>query len=943
MVGGTLFEWNQNNQFQSHKILGRLSIDQGWIVLDKSGAISNTTIGSIYMVNVNSILDFHSGSHPGSFTVNTDSITNIGGEIHGLFNGNGNVSLNVTHNVTNLGNVQLIYNAGVNNLGNGNATLNVGGKYKQTNGDTRGVFNLSITNAGTATMTFGSLEVTGGLMMVYYACNTTSGVNKLTVSGDMTLSMVNINDKFRINGITSLAGYFCNSKAEMLVGGNLNIGGIPAAEFTSSGSVGLENVTVKGNVVISGMANNFNYGGHASTLSVEGDFRINGGYTYVSRFPGAVQATINKDVVISSGILAVKGSTGVGNILVKGSYVQSGGTLLLHSNTTTPTNDQVALTCNGAFSQVNGIFNYDANMASTATHSLTVKGSLFSVDGTSELTRSGAGVSSVFGVLNFSRQGIMQYKRNSSSAIISQIKQVVNSGCTVDVAVGDFLLSSHSTAAVDFLQINASAVLQMHTTQISSALSYPKTGFTIEAAGKLATQNSNGFFNTLGNATVKSIAGMDFFLNAASIIEYNASSLQVITGAGTGVATGTQHNYGVLMINHSDVGASNEAKLVDSKVFVRTKLVLQSGGLNLNGKSITIENNAPTAVERVTGFIKATGGNDKVIWKNISSGSYVIPFGESQTEYVPLVYTPISGSGDAVFTSYKSNVANEPVPSEVEEVTIDGKKIATTGLIDRWFIIKAPGLKADIAFSFEKNENTTTGIVGDPLSLITYQNKIWKTLPCSGDILSSNTSTVNSSSVSDDGAFALVVKKEWKQDYFDLTGYRENDKIILSWTISADDEGNVYEIERSTDEKTFSLVKTLASDGKGIYEEEDLSPFMEKIFYRIKSTTLTGVTTYSSVLSLESYTDANRPFMVTGVSPNPFDNFLQVNYNATEEFHAGISLVNANGQAVYSSSEIFSPGINTYTFNDRQRLPKGIYLFAISSKYGKQVIKVLKK
>jgi hypothetical protein len=75
----TYVEWNQNNQFQTHQILGTLTIVDGWVTLDRSGAISNTTIGAISLQNSNSTFYAHRGNDPTGFTLNTNSITNSGG------------------------------------------------------------------------------------------------------------------------------------------------------------------------------------------------------------------------------------------------------------------------------------------------------------------------------------------------------------------------------------------------------------------------------------------------------------------------------------------------------------------------------------------------------------------------------------------------------------------------------------------------------------------------------------------------------------------------------------------------------------------------------------------------------------------------------------------------------------------------------------------------
>ncbi|MEO5571261.1 MAG: hypothetical protein ABIT08_00455, partial [Bacteroidia bacterium] len=302
LSNGLLYEWNQNNQFETHKILGTLTIDQGWIVLDKSGSIGNTVIGNIILLTPNSFLDFHKGTHNGSFIVTTKNISNTGGSLNGIYNGNGTVALNVTGNFYNLGNVTLIYNTGVFNVGNGNATLNVAGDFNQSAGDFRAIFNLTTTNAGVADLTFNNINLTGGIMISHYACHSSIASCNFKVNGNLNINFNNTTDKFRVVGLTSLSGIFNNAKANLSVNGNLVIAGNPNAEFTSSGSVGAETVTIGGNISISGGTNNFNMGSHQVTFNTNGAIQITGGTTALSKFPGTATVKIGGNYTQSSGI-----------------------------------------------------------------------------------------------------------------------------------------------------------------------------------------------------------------------------------------------------------------------------------------------------------------------------------------------------------------------------------------------------------------------------------------------------------------------------------------------------------------------------------------------------------------------------------------------------------------------------------------------------------------
>nr|HMT28568.1 hypothetical protein [Bacteroidia bacterium] len=401
LSNGLLFEWNQNNQFQQHKILGKFTIDQGWIVLDKSGSISNTTIGEIYLKNVNSYLDLHSGDHAGTFKVTTNNLTNIGGTMNGIYNGNGNINFEVNGDVLNLGNIELIYNSGVQNTSNGNASIKVTGLYKQTHGDFRGIFNISSTSTGKVNMEFGSMELTGGIFMAQYACHTNNDLSTFLVHNDLILDYTNASSKFRCNGLNSLSGIQSNLKLQLTVEGNLYVKGNASAEFTSSASIGTENVEIKGETTFEGCNSNFNYGTHLTNIVFHENVSVKGGVTNLSKTDGSLNVTLNKNLTIQSGQLNIKSDKGNATLNLLGNYSQSGGLMYFHFNDATATNNAVYLYVDGDFSILNGSLTFDNNSTSTASHILAIAGNKFTTGGQAIITSALSIANSVFSTIYF--------------------------------------------------------------------------------------------------------------------------------------------------------------------------------------------------------------------------------------------------------------------------------------------------------------------------------------------------------------------------------------------------------------------------------------------------------------------------------------------------------------------------------------------------------------
>ncbi|HNR20343.1 MAG TPA: T9SS type A sorting domain-containing protein [Bacteroidia bacterium] len=925
-VGNTLFAWNQRNQFESHKIIGTLTIDNGWVILDTAGVITNTTIGNIVMSNMNSFLDFHVGNHPSSFKVITGNITNTGGAINGIYNGNGNITLNVTGNFTNLGNVELIYNTGVQNIGNGNAALNVTGNYLQSAGDLRGVFNLSSTTAGSASLNFGTLTHTGGVIMAFYACNQSALTNRIKVNGHATINLNNAQDKFRVNGLTTLWGNYSKSKSDFTVEGNLTLSGIATAEFTSSGSVGTEVNVISGDLNINGITTNFNYGSHAATMQVGGKINVTSGTVCLSKMPGDLTATVTGDVIISGGTLAVKGAIGKADVTFKKNFIQSGGTFFLHNNVSSSTADIINLVIEGIFTQLNGIFNFDDNPTSAA-HVLTVKGTQFNVAGNGKITKAGNGSSTVFGIIQYAAQGVMNYARTGASQVIEQVKQIILSGCVVDVTAGNFQLASH-TSVNELLTIKSNGSLNMRTSQIVSNAQFAQTGFKVDAQGKIITANTNGFYNSQNTATVSSGNGMTFNLDEWSWVEYNGTSNQVVT-----TSANINQKYGVLRINFQGVADINYAQL-NSDISVRKQLILEKGELNLNGHNLIVEYNAATAITKNNGYIKAEKNSSLVKIKNAQAGTvYVIPFAYSSNKQIPIQTKIISGNADVSFNTWHTTPDNKPFPSGITSLTYNGNNVANTDVVDRWYYISGTGIKADVMLTYLGIENTLEPAKqNSQLMILTWDGGVYKSIQANGTGAVSNTATVEVKNVSLGNYWTIAAKQNTTLqsafNVFDAT--LQNKEVLLDWSFNNEQAGDVYTIERSEDGLTFSELDDVDGTGSSAYDYNDTNPLEGISYYRVKQKAVSGSYTYSEIRQISNQLHATASLEIINVAPNPFISTFTVEYNVGVKGEMQMSLISSNGQEVFREKVQAETGHNTWRFNQKNPLPVGTYVLVIT-------------
>jgi len=938
LTSGLLYEWNQNNEFQNHVILGKLTIDQGWIVLDKSGTITNTTIGSIYLNNINSYLDLHSGSHPGSFSVTTSSITNIGGKINGIYNGDGNMHLQVNGDFTNLGNTELIYNSGISGLGNGNASMQVTGKFYQTAGDFRGIFNISSTSSGKVDLDFGSVKLTGGVFMGQYSCHTAGNNSTIHIDGDLDIEYSSSNSKFRGNGLTTLSGTNNNLSLLLTVDGNLSVKGPQAAEFTSSGSTGPETTVIKGTSRFEGCTSNFNYGTHSTTLSMFEDVDIAGGTVYLSRTNGSLTALLLKNLNIHSGNVSVSGGTGNCNMIIHGDYNQSGGSLFFHNNNTVGTPNIIYTTVYGDFYNLSGFITFDNSTSSTAQHHLSLNGEIFSTSGNAVINSMVNATNPMYGIIHFDREGEMQYSQNGILVQVRYVQQVVNANCNLKVVNGNMQAAESIRQETDMILVSDHGILDLGEHQIYANNLNLYSSVYIDENGRLRLAHENGLYNGTSNAAVNAQGNMLISMNAISIVEYYGTKSQIVTGIGLGNATTVNQQYGILEINKSRRAATLNA----NQVTARTSLYMNEGELNLNGYNITINSGIPAALTSGGGYILSEGNavtnGSMVKWRNVSQGVHTIPFGISATQKIPFSFTPTSGFGNDFSVSTRGTGSdNRPLTNGVVHLNFKGAESGNTKIIDRWYQVTAPGVKANITASYLGEENTTNAnLANKNFSVIGWTGIEWKMLGGSGNGSTSSTGSVTANSIANWGALLLVssIKLE-AADILNFNATLIDNHVEVVWTALANVAPEKYTVERSEDDihfdDLFDKQAQPTSSSPISYKGNDNHPIAGTSYYRLREKLQNGNLKYSQsvqILNLKSYSTGVE---ILSVNPNPFSSGFTAWYQIPEAGDVEIKLTGSSGQVVYSKINQSSEGKNSFEFSEGDKLSPGIYILTISN------------
>jgi Secretion system C-terminal sorting domain len=136
--------------------------------------------------------------------------------------------------------------------------------------------------------------------------------------------------------------------------------------------------------------------------------------------------------------------------------------------------------------------------------------------------------------------------------------------------------------------------------------------------------------------------------------------------------------------------------------------------------------------------------------------------------------------------------------------------------------------------------------------------------------------TANTSRVTfDDFALSSSAPGSLPATFLGIVADRSDNGIKVRWDVG--DEINVlrYEVEKSTDARSFSSIGTVDANKKKVYGYTDANIKAEEIFYRIKSVDIDGTVKYSGIVRFKNNTSSTGKLLVY---PSPVNNLLTIEH-----------------------------------------------------------------
>ena len=160
----------------------------------------------------------------------------------------------------------------------------------------------------------------------------------------------------------------------------------------------------------------------------------------------------------------------------------------------------------------------------------------------------------------------------------------------------------------------------------------------------------------------------------------------------------------------------------------------------------------------------------------------------------------------------------------------------------------------------------------------------------------------------------------------------KNHTSEISWVTSSEINCDYYTVERSGDGIYFYSIGRKNGNGNSSSENSyhliDNSPMMGISYYRLTQTDFDGTTEKFPPIQFQ-FTKQLEGLTIGNIDPNPFGDYLIVEYHSEKAGVTEIQLLNPIGQLVSRKQAASGQGINICYFGDLASMNKGTYIIQL--------------
>ena len=449
-------------------------------------------------------------------------------------------------------------------------------------------------------------------------------------------------------------------------------------------------------------------------------------------------------------------------------------------------------------------------------------------------------------------------------------------------------------------------------------------------AGGSVDLTVGGNLSLAGNLSLGGVFGSDLHLkgdwthttgtfssNTRAVEFSGASGNQTITNAG-----GETFDY--LTINKASGSVILANNVVVSSLLILTNGFISNGLNNLTIASISGGSSSAYIVTTGSGVLKAT-----------FSGTKLFPIGTSNTSYTPVTITNSTSMQWAV--RVESNFNNYPAIN------------SSSALPAVWVITPATtptSTATTVLFQYPDAVWTT------PATLNVYHFDAngtgwaygWNVTGSNGTSLTASLSngmrTIQLDNQYNFSPFALTgTSSPLPITLLSFSGKKESNKNLLSWTTATEIDNKGFEIQRSTDGRSFSSVGFVNSKATNGNSQTDISYLfsdmtsMDKAYYRLRQVDISGRSSFSQVVLIRNNVSTNP--IISGIYPNPAKEKVNANIEVTQTGTLSIIISDVFGRIIKNQLIAVETGTNNLSLDVSDLMP-GTYLIKTIAPTGEE-------
>ena len=180
-------------------------------------------------------------------------------------------------------------------------------------------------------------------------------------------------------------------------------------------------------------------------------------------------------------------------------------------------------------------------------------------------------------------------------------------------------------------------------------------------------------------------------------------------------------------------------------------------------------------------------------------------------------------------------------------------------------------------------------------------------------------------------------------NFISLSANRTGAAVKVDWKVGSENAIRQYEIQRSTDGRTFSTAGTVAATGNNTSREIaytwlDATPFNGTSFYRVKSIGIAGDIKYTTIAKVAGG-DIKPAYTI---SPNPVEgSTVNLQFKNQPQGRYNINLITNDGRVIFTAIAEHAGGNSTQILNLPSFIARGAYQVEIVSPEKKKDVQTL--